>query len=547
MTAHLSKTKEAIVNKTIYTLIVWLIACIIADNSQILAQQKGTPTKDDPVELATIVIQGTEAVEIPGGTKQLPKKTPHLTQQRLDSLNSLEKHTAIRLPAVGLPTNSLARPIATGFVKGEFGQFLTPLIDAGYGFSLGGYRLEANGGIEASNGHLVNADYFNARASLDAEYIAPDKFIFFGGSKTRTFMRFDRFSHELFAMQNPMQRTRSNFIIGVQTHGAYSGYTYKIGGDWGASSLSQSNEDATNNLLHGYIGATKKIGDFTVGADANLRFHTLRGAGLQLIDVLGSAEYMQESFVIKANGGLQSYINANGATFAAFALHTNADYSVHSNLTLGGFLRSGLLENSFMDLMRINPYISGKTAIEFPRENIVVGARLWYHPVEKFSFMMQGSVGSIGNFALWASENNGTFSVAYDNVMALQTSFEIAYSLDEQNLITGNLQARSIAANDVNTLPYIAPIQASIRWDKTWTDKFSSQVSTTYMGVRSTGNALMPQLSGYLDVSLHATYSLANALQCYVRLDNITNSNIYVWEGYKERGIFFAAGILWNF
>lgn len=534
-------------NKIIYVLTVWLIACVITNTSEILAQQKGTPTKDDPVELATIVIQGTEAVDIPGGTKQMPKKTPHLSQERLDSLNSLEKHTAIRLPAVGLPSNSLARPISTGFVKGEFGQFLTPLIDAGYGFSLGGYRLEANGGIEASNGHLVNADYFNARATLDAEYIAPDKFIFFGGSKTRTFMHFDHFSHELFAIQNPMQRTRSNFSVGVQTNGAYSGYTYKIGGDWGASSLSQFNDDATNNLLHGYIGATKKIGDFTVGADANLRFHTLRGAGLQLIDMVGSAEYMKEQFVVKAHGGLQSYSNANGTTFAAFALYANADYSVNSNLTLGGFVRSGLLENSFMELMRVNPYISGKTAIEFPRENIVAGARLWYHPVEKFSFMMQASFGSIGNFALWGSENNGTFSIAYANVMALQTNFEIAYSVNEQNLITGNVQARSVTSKDVNTLPYIAPAQASIRWDRTWTDKFSSQVSTTYMGVRSTGNALMPQLSGYVDVSLRATYSLTNALQCYVRMDNITNADIYVWEGYKERGIFFAAGILWNF
>lgn len=522
-------------------------ACHICSGSLLFAQQKNTQTKDDPVELATIVIQGTEAVEIPGGSKQIPRKTPHLTQERLDSLNSLEKHTAIRLPAVNLPTNSLARPIATGFVKGELGQFISPLIDAGYGFSLGGYRLEANGGIEASNGHLANADYFNARLALDAEYIAPEKFIFFGGSKTHTFMRFDRFSHELFALQNPIERTRSHFIIGVQTNGAYSGYTYKIGGDWGASSLAQQNEDAVNNLLHGFIGATKKIGDITVGADADLRFHTLRGSGLQLIDLFGSAEYIQEQFLIKATSGLQSYTNADGATFAAFALRANADFSLHPNITLSGFMRSGLLENSFMDLMRINPYISGKTVVEFPRENIITGARFWYHPLEKLSFMMEGSLGSIGNFALWSNENNGTFSVRYSEVMALQTNTEIVYSIDEHNQLTGNVQVRSITGNDINTLPYIPPFQGSIRWDRTWTDKFSSQLSTTYIGVRSTGNTSMPQLEGYVDVSLRATYSLTNAMQCYVRIDNMTNSNIFVWEGYKERGIFFAAGVLWNF
>jgi outer membrane cobalamin receptor len=144
-------------------------------------------------------------------------------------------------------------------------------------------------------------------------------------------------------------------------------------------------------------------------------------------------------------------------------------------------------------------------------------------------------------------KNNGTFSVRYSEVMALQTNTEIVYSIDEHNQLTGNVQVRSITGNDINTLPYIPPFQGSIRWDRTWTDKFSSQLSTTYIGVRSTGNTSMPQLEGYVDVSLRATYSLTNAMQCYVRIDNMTNSNIFVWEGYKERGIFFAAGVLWNF
>lgn len=534
--------------KTKYVVyIMVLILCYSLNITILFAQQNVTQTKDDPVELATIVIQGTEAVDIPGGTKQGPKKTPQLSRERLDSLNTLEKHTAIRLPAVSLPTHSLVRPIANGFVKGEVGQYLTPLIDAGYGFALGGYRLEANGGIEASNGHVANADYFNAHAALDAEYIAPEKFIFFGGSKTRTFMRFDRYAHELFALQNPLQRTRTHFILGVQTNGAYNGYTYNIGGDWGSSSLAQSNDAATNNQLHGFLGATKKIGGFVVGADANVRFHTLRGSGLHLIDVLGTGEYTIDQFLVKGSAGLQSYTNADGTTFGAFAVKAKADYSLNSSISIGGFLRSGLVENSFIDVMRMNPYSSGTTVIEYPRENIVVGGQLWYHPLEKISAMVQASFGSIGNFALWSSMGNGTFGIRYADVTTIQMQAELSYSLDENNLITGNLQARSVQTVDENTLPYIAPVQTSVRWDRVWSDKVNTQLTATYIGVRSTGTTVVKQLPGYVDISLRSSYSLTNTLQFYARLDNLINANVMVWEGYKERGIFFAAGVVWSF
>lgn len=510
------------------------------------AQQKPKPGADDPVELATIVIQGTEAVDIPGGTKQPPRKTKSLTKDRLDSLNTLEKHTAIRLPSIPLPETSLEKPMHKGFIKGELGQFLTPLLDAGYGFAIGGYRMELNGGLEASNGHVTNAQFNNFNVSLDAEYVAPEKFIFFGGSKTQSFIRLKRDAHNLYAVQSAAHRSLTDFSIGLRTDGSYNGYTYSLGGDWGAGSVMQQGSDAVNNILHGFVGATKKFNDIVIGAEANLQFHTLHGKGLNMMDFLASGVYVDHQYLVKVKSGLQSYTNAEGATFGAFKVFVDGDYFLSENFTVGGYVHSGLLGNSFIQQMRLNPYISNTLSIEYARENIGVGARLWYHPLERMSVMAKGSFGSLGNYAVWNGNSDATFGLKYLNVSRIEVETELSYTLDNNNILNANVQARSVSSKENDMLPYISPFQTSIRWDRTWTDKFGSQLTATYFATRSTGNSSNPQLSGYIDVSLLGTYTISSNLKAHIRIDNILNSTIYVWDGYKERGIFFAGGVLWT-
>ncbi len=42
-------------------------------------------------------------------------------------------------------------------------------------------------------------------------------------------------------------------------------------------------------------------------------------------------------------------------------------------------------------------------------------------------------------------------------------------------------------------------------------------------------------------------YKLNKDLKIYGILDNLLNSKIYIWDKYKEREIYIAAGILWQF
>ena len=55
------------------------------------------------------------------------------------------------------------------------------------------------------------------------------------------------------------------------------------------------------------------------------------------------------------------------------------------------------------------------------------------------------------------------------------------------------------------------------------------------------------ELSGYILLSARGEYSLSPSARIFVRLENLLNSSVFLWDAYKERGIFSAVGIEWQF
>jgi len=55
------------------------------------------------------------------------------------------------------------------------------------------------------------------------------------------------------------------------------------------------------------------------------------------------------------------------------------------------------------------------------------------------------------------------------------------------------------------------------------------------------------QLDGYFDIDLRAEYYFSKSLGAFVNLENIFNQEIYIWNGYRQRGIFAQLGILYTF
>jgi hypothetical protein len=148
------------------------------------AQQPAPQPPNQPLELPEFVVTGKERVDIPAGAKHAPTKPPAVKGALLDSLNDLEKQPLPALPMDPVLKLRRTERFYPGYATVSLGQYMTPALSGGYTVLAGGYRLDAHANIEGSAGHVDNAAYSKIDIRGLSTYVAPEKFIVFGGSTT---------------------------------------------------------------------------------------------------------------------------------------------------------------------------------------------------------------------------------------------------------------------------------------------------------------------------------------------------------------------------
>ncbi len=526
------------------TIIFLLLAPVVS----LWAQQ---PTSPQPLELPDIIISGTEKIDVPAGTKQMPRKPAPLTAKELDSLNSLEKQPALLLPLGMLRFNRTVPQFSRGFVRGEFGQFISPVIDAGYRTEFSGYTINALAGYASSGGHLDNAEFSRITAHLHADYIAPEKFVFFGGSKTETTFDFSRKAYNLFALPTAPERTATDFSAKIGVKGSYNSFGYSAGGSWSSTSLSQENSGgATDNALNGQLAIQNTWNDIIIGGKLLLDLHTVRGNSSNFIEAGGFAEYMVDNFTFDGIAAIQTANTSANVTLAGIKLSGSAEYRFSHLFTLRGGLLTGLENNSFREMLQFNPYLADSALVSFPRNHISAKASINYHPLETFSASAGILYKLVSNTPLYISTSVGTFQPMYAEVSSMEFSGEIGYKVSHVDHISafGAVTSAMLTdAPDSSSVPYIPSLKIISSWHRDWSEQIGTQITAQYMSLRYADIGKLQELSGFITVNLQGEYLLTKSLRAHLRLDNIFNSTVFLWNGYKERGVFIAAGINWQF
>jgi hypothetical protein len=532
-------------SKHIIILSVFLYSCSVS----LWAQQ---PTNPQPLELPDIVISGTEKIDVPAGTKQMPQKPAPLTVKELDSLNSLEKQPALLLPLGMLSFNRNTPQFSRGFLRGEFGQFISPIFDAGYGTNFGGYILNALAGFASSKGHTENADFSRLTAHLNAEYIAPEKFVFFGGSKTETTVDFNRKAYNLYAIPSANERSLTDLSAKIGVEGNYNSFGYSAGGGWSSIALSQSGgSGATDNALSGHFAIQNTWNEAIVGGRLLLDLHTIRGNSSNFIEAGGFAEYMFDNFTFNGVAAIQTANTSGGVTLGGIKLSGNVEYRLNHLFTMHGNLATGLENNSFREMLQYNPYLADSAFVNFPRNHIVAKASMNYHPLETFSATAGVLYKLVSNTPLFLSTSGGTFMPMYAEVSSVEINGELAWELSHKDNLTtyGAITSAMLTENadSASSVPYIPSLKITSAWHRNWSEQFGTQITAQYMSLRYADSGKHKELSGFATVNIRGEYSLSQPLRVFLRIDNILNSTVFLWDGYKERGVFIAAGINWQF
>jgi len=523
-----------------FIIVTFLITTAIAS-----AQQPSSPP---PLELPDIVISGKEKIDIPAGTKQLPEKPKPLTKKELDSLNSLEKQPALLLSLGNLHDNLPKKEFAHGFLRGEFGQYISPILSAGYGTESGGYKLNALAGYASSGGHVDNAEFSTITAHLNADYIAPEKYVFFGGSKTETTIDFARKSYNLYSLASAPERTTTDFSAKVGVSGEYNGFGYAASGGWAGLGLSNGTSSISDNALSGHVSVQQKWNEAIVGARLLLDLHTFNGRAVNFMEAGAFGEYMINNWTLRGVLGLQTANTSKDITQGGVHVSGKAEYRFSPLFTFRSEVSSGLENNSFRDMILRNPYIADSSEINFTRNHVSIKAGVLYHPTEAFALSAGAEYTIASNTPLMLSTATGTFMPMYAEVSRMQVHTELSWNITPRDILTSSLAITSANLTEYTSaaVPYLPAVLLTGQWHRTWSEQFGTQITVNYTGARQADTAKTRELSGFILLSMRGDYAITSSARVYVRLENLLNSSVFLWDAYKERGIFSALGIEWQ-
>lgn len=514
----------------------------------VFGQSKDKKAEQQSLELPIVVVQGQDKFDVPAVIKKTPGKTPAINKERLDSLNTLDKQRPALLPATGLHEPDRTPTFADGFIEGQFGQFITPEVMGGIGFTAGNYRLYADGNIAGSGGHIDNASYVMYGAGLSAVYVAPEKFIFFGGSRTESAVRFGQKHYKLFANSQPPERTTTAFSIGANISGLYDGYKYAATSSWAGNGISQTGNDAADNGLSGSVKVGKDFGGYNLGVQLLLDFHTLHGNGYNLIEAVGQYQGTIEGASVEADAGFQMANNSNETSTGAFKASGKMRLPLSQNFSLGASIATELERTAFGDFLEQNPYLSSRTEIEYAHTSVKVGGMVYYHPIPSFSAGVGAKFAVRGNAPFFQGDTLQMFTVNYADITQTEAIAEMTWKIGDNDVVTANVTAVSAKFSDTSgTVPYIPALRATAEWAKNWSERLGTQVTATWSGKQYVHQDNKRILDGFFNLGFRADYTLRPDISFFARLTNITNSTVQLWDGYRERGVYAAAGVLWKF
>lgn len=512
------------------------------------AQEKELPKTNEtrPLELPTIFIEGKEHLNVQSGTKQFLDKSKPLTKDDLDSINSLEKQISLLIPFKPLQESMTSLTFKKGYLSGQYGIYNTPNFLGGYKFEINDYKLSFDGGVDFSGGHIKNADYTKIFAKLGSEYVAPEKFLFFGGSLTTFDVDFGYKNYKLYAQEPAPVRNTTKFGLSILSDGRYDIFDFRTGAEFLTLSLSQDNSSISDNSLYGFLNIDGKFEDFNVGAGASIDFKNLRGSPYTFFELFGKFKYNINGIILRGKGGIQMTQSSSGTDRQGIIIDGNISYILNDFFTISAGISTGLEHNSFTRAIAINPYITDSSIIDFANP-VSLNAGLNYHPNERIFIQADIGYSVIDRTPYFLNADTGTFNLHYDKSTSLKIQIEGIYNISSHDIITLNILLQNNELSSAKKIPYAEPFRLSGNYRKRWIEKLGTTFEVFYVGDRFVDKENTKKIGAFIDFNLGADYSFSKDLDVFLRIENLFNSDISYWNGYKERNVFVTAGIYWKF
>lgn len=535
--------------------IILLAIIFVIDINLINAQTpktENTPQQQPPIELNRLIIEGIERVNVKAGSKQLPIPQTRLSPQELDSLNPLEKQPSLLIPPPQLPSALSFPIIPNGYLEGDFGLFSTYDLKAGYRHNFKGYELYGKFGVEGSGGEYKNSDYTKLNINLNSDYIAPDYFWIFGGSRTLTRLNGNYHDFKLYGMDSAIARRSFDLQLNLESKGNFEGVIFATGGEIATLQINQKDANFFENRLNGYLKAYTHYNNYAFGGKIDLNLGNWNGDQLSIHQLIGTGSMYFERITLEGEFGYQLAVNSRNNIQSMPTLKLGMSYLPNLDFTVKAEFYTGLEKSFAREYFLQNPYFELNTDIIYPRANAIMKGLITYAPDVKKSITISGSLNFYEHYPIFNSitegvQNNSIY-LLFETANIIKLSTEGYWEITNNSALNG-LFGVNIAIMDYqsNIVPYIPKIYGMLNYRITLFDILKPEIGIFYNSPRYADKNNKIELNSYFNLYAKARLQLLENLSVKLEMNNLTGNNNFVWKGYKEFGLFGKIGILWQF
>jgi len=544
----------------IYIIIILIINLtfnfLFAQDTKPINENKTEKTKEEeqaPIDMPETIIRVSGANNnIRIVEKKYPKINQPLTKTDLDSINSIEKKQSLLLPNSELPLKIVSPSLSNFFVKSSVGMYTAVDAEAAYGFDLGKFDIYTLGNINFQNEHVKNSDYMKFDLSAYSDYIADKKFFIFGGSKTRSKINLNNLTYSTYGLENPQNRNIFEINANLKTEGNYNGFKFITGLSLNNLTLANDEKSASDRSIYTFLRVLNPLKSVDIGLDVDLDIRAYNSNNVNFMNLLGFINYDNKLFSLLLKGGIQTAGTSYDIVRNGLLIDIKTEFRFSNKYTFKMMFGSGLEKNTFNNLIRANPYILMDSKIDHSYNKIDFRTYILYH-LNKDLGLSAGINYKISNRLPVITNTDSTlFNINYLDGSIFTIHLEAYYNFNMNNKLDFDFKINSTSQDSTNQeITYIPPALFSIHYLSKIAENINTDIGIEYVGKKFINLQEIKdgenRLEGYFDVSAKVNYKLYNNLSIFVRLQNLTNSNIYLWNGYKERGIFINAGVLWKF
>lgn len=499
-----------------------------------------------PLELPNFIIEGKEQIDIQVASKQFPSYQTFMSSSIIDTLNYLEKPRSYVVFPYSIPDKIIQKTFPDGYLGVRIGSFFTFGADAGYRMTYKDYVLFGLGNFETSSGHLDNAGYLKYLLSIQSDYIAPEKFLIFGRSKTTTNVKLYGQNYKLYAIDTAPRRNSFGLDFSIQSIGEFEGNNFDIGAkaylfnQSGVGSISESS-------LSGYLQfqfpffELKPLSSFSV----NIRNSKKRTTNFYDFRIL--IPTVISEFIIKPMVGLQFGQTTNSNSRLGFHLELPVIKTINKDIVAIGKIFTRVEENSFVSLVMKNPYLSDSIDLDYSNSTGILFVANYYPTTDLF----------LSSEATFIHKNRdvcfdisppGLFNVKYLATNSFRLTLEGRY----ENTLLGIFSANTIIeVSTINSnkkdVPNRPIFKFGTRYIRNILDNLNFELKFERYGERFADVDNTLRLYGYNNLGISINYLFGELFVLDFELENLLNSHIYYWYGYKERGFSFNLKLKYKF